>query len=390
MQKIGVFFSLLKCPSDFIDSVKGKEDIKIAPLSYGIVYLLLGALLNTLWHFPWFWEFTICFVFIGSLGAWAIYYFSIKMASIIGGLSNQPPAINAKHVYSNHFYNSSTYIIVPLVTIVIFGVGGCSMFGAITFTPTLIWVLCLFFIVVYISMVGYISYIALASYICNLAHGKGEYKQLPKEEVGYIPAKIDWLQTLTKLSHAYRAIFFTLGNAFIIAFGSFCWLPGFNANTASPVFYLLWLIIFFAIVVVFPVVSIMEYKWIKQIVSQLKRSFISDLNSENNIAENLKPNNSSTEDSTVSNPTVDNLAIAKPAIANLSPEKPSSADHQSSLQQLFKMHGTTQIINSLDYPIKSGWATLYAGVLAILNFAATLLTIMQGISMLSSVIPQFL
>ena len=74
------------------------------------------------------------------------------------------------------------------------------MFGAIRLTPTLIWMVVLFVVVVYISIIGYLQYIVLAIYIYNLAHGSGDYRNLPKSAVECIPAQLEWIQALTRLS----------------------------------------------------------------------------------------------------------------------------------------------------------------------------------------------
>ncbi len=227
------------------------------------------------------------------------------------------------------------------------------MFGAMEITPTLVWVLILFFFIVYISIIGYLQYVVLAIYIHNLAQSSGDFRKLPKATIGCIPAQLDWLQDLTKLSHTYRSSFFTLGSAYISAFSAFCWLPEMLADTTSTSFYVLWGIILVVIVSFFPLISILEYKWIKKIVEQLKVSYIKDLTSEKKLDPKLK-------------------------VTPISP----------SFQRLLQMLCATQIINSRDYPLKSSWATCYAAFLTLLNLSATILTIAQGISTIVTDLPQ--
>lgn len=311
-------------------------------------------MLNKHWKFPHFIEFVVCFTFIGFLSLWAITYFSKKMRIITSALVNQPAAKRTNLLYFRYCTNSVVYVFVPLGIAIIFGTCGCLMFKAISLTPTLIWILILFFLVVYISIIGYLQYIILAIYISNLAHSREVYRHLPKTAVGFIPARLEWLQEITKLSHIYRNCFFTLGGAYILAFGAFCWLPEMQADTTIFAFYLLWGIIFVVIVLLFPIVSVLEYKWIKKIVENLKTNYIKDL-------------------------TLENKLDAKNEFNPTSP----------SFKRLVKMLCATQIINSKDYPIKSAWTTCYAAILAILNLAATLLTIAQGVASISNVIPQF-
>jgi len=317
------------------------------------LYLALGIALNCKWEFPHFFEFVLCFFFIGILGLWAIIHYSRKINKITAALAGQPAAKKANAVFFRYCKESNAYIICPISIVLIFGIGGCSMFGAMEITPTLIWVLILFFFVVYISIIGYLQYVVLAIYIHNLAHGSGDFRKLPKATVGCIPAQLDWLQDLTRLSHTYRSLFFTLGSAYILAFSAFCWLPEMIADTTSIAFYALWGLILVVIVFFFPLISILEYRWIKKIVEQLKVSYIKDLSSEKKFDPNLK-------------------------VAPISP----------SFQRLIQMLCATQIINSRDYPLKSAWANCYAIFLTLLNLSATILTIAQGITTIGVDLPQ--
>lgn len=310
-----------------------------------LLYSALGAVLNYKWEFPRFYEFVSCFLFIAVLDLWAIVYFSRKIKKITADLANQPAAKKANTLFFRYCAESNAYILGPLLIVSVFGIGGCSMFGALEVTPTLIWVLILFSFVVYISIIGYLQYVVLAIYIRNLAHGSGDYRKLPKATVGCIPAQLGWLLELTKLSHTYRSCFFTLGSAYILAFGAFCWLPEMQADTTTITFYILWGIILLVIVFFFPLISMLEYKWIKKIVEQLKVCYIKDLSREEK-----------------HDPTLQTTYIAP------------------SFHRLILMLCATQIINSRDYPLKSAWATCYAVALSLLNLCATFFTIAQGIS----------
>lgn len=308
------------------------------------IYTAIGLVLDLIWPFPSFAVFLPLFVFIGALSIWAIFYFQRKMQSIITELSDQDAAKRANIFYLKHWQCSTVYIFGPITVISVFGIGGCSMFGAIKLTPTLIWILGLFFTVVYVSIVGYVLYIALAIYVYHLAAEAVAYTRLPKAYIGNIPARLGWLQNLTRLCHTYRTCFFTLGTAYIIAFFCFCWLPSMQAITSSLAFYLLWGIILLAIVIVFPLVSLLEHIWIKKIVAKLKNNYINDYVEERKLELN----------------TYQNTLIPKYT--------------QSAIDTIY----IVQILNSSDYPLKSRLAAYYAITMAFLNFVGTFITLFEG------------
>lgn len=339
-------------PNDWLRAIGSRKNCK--HLFFGcVLFLILGTILHQKWSFPHFFEFVFTFALIGVIAFFSTTHFSKEITHIVAAVADQPGAKNANHIYYIYCIDSPLYVLAPLTIILIFGIGGCSMFGAMSLNPTLIWVLTLFFLVVYISIIGYLQYVVLVIYIWKLASGSGKYKRLPKSMVECIPAQLEWIQRLTKLSHTYRNSFFTLGSAYIIAFGAFCWLPEMRANTSILAFYLLWGIIFVVIVLLFPVASVLEYRWIKQIVGHLKSSCIEDLISESKI------NRKAT------------VAVLSPAAERF-------------VQTLCAM----QIMNSMDYPIKSTWATCYAALLSIFNFGAAAATILQTVPNLSNVLLQ--
>lgn len=344
------FINTLTYPNKFLSALSARKLLCFEVFS--LFYIGIGIIFDRIWEFPRFYEFGMLFVFIGALVRWATIHFSRKMSKIAAALSNQPAAKKANSFFFRYCTKSVIYIVCPTITVLVFGIGGCAMFGALNITPTLIWILILFSCVVYQSIVGYLQYVSLAMYIYNLAHGTGTFCNISKEQVGCIPAEIEWLQTLTKLTHTYRNAFFTLGSAYIVAFGAFCWFPEMKVNTSSCIFYILWAIIFAAIVFFFPIVSLFEYLWIKEIVSRLKKSCIQDLHRERSISENSKG----------------------PFIS------PAS-------QNLLQLICETQIIMSKDYPASSHLATCYAVLLGTLNFGTAVFSFLQGVTTVLLQIP---
>lgn len=300
------------------------------------LFVALGCFLQYKYPFPCFKAFVCIFLFIGLFCLFAERHYCTEIQKIRTALILQDCASAANDFWGISRIRSSCFIAFPCVTILVFGVGGCLMFGAIQLTPTLAWILLLFSAVVGISIVGYLQYICLAIYIAKLANTKDKYKGLEKKAAGYIPAGISWVQSITKLSHLYRTTFFTVGCTYIVAFSGFCFWPDMAARVDLPCFYILWGIIFVAIVLAFPVISLLEHKWIKQIVRNLKESFISDLEREQTFLEKSL---------------FSQLASAVVSIS------------------------ARQIMDSKDYPCSSVWSGGYAIAMAILNFVTAVSTL---------------
>lgn len=321
------------------------KDRKIESICLFIMYIIMGYMFQHNWPFPYFVVFVPCFCLIGIAAISFINYFSEKMQIVTSSIANQKAAESANAIYYAHGKKSIFFILVPLTVVGIFGYGGCSIFGALQITPTLIWMLSLFATVVYISIIGYLKYVVLALYIRKLAISEFTYKSLPKSSIECIPIQLKWLQELTKLYHTYRSAFFTVGGAYIFAYGIFCWLPETEANVSRPWFFVLWSIISVAVILIFPIISLLEYKWIKKIVEQLKYSYIEDLfNEERRLRKNFK--------SDTVNPKVMTTIYA------------------------------IQIMGSQDYPIKSLLSTSYSICITAFNVFTSIVTIVSGLSML--------
>lgn len=297
------------------------------------------------WPFPYFAVFVICFCLIGIAAVFYINYFSVKMQIITSSIANQRAAESANAIYYSYGKKSRFYMLVPLTIVCVFSYGGCSIFGALQITPTLIWMLFLFVVVVYISIIGYLKYVVLALYIYKLAISEFMYEKLPKSSIECIPIQLKWLQELTKLYHTYRSAFFTVGGAYIFVYSIFCWLPKTKVNVSHPWFYVLWGIISVAVILIFPIISLLEYKWIKKIVEQIKYSYIDDLfNEERRMSQKYKKN-------------------------TVSP-------------QIMTTIYAIQIMNSQNYPIKSLLSMSYSIGITAFNIITSIVTIVSGLSML--------
>lgn len=297
------------------------------------IFLILGIIFQQLDPFPYFYLFFAIFLLIGNICLFAERHYCEEMQEIILGTQMPSPA---KYFMDTTGESSFLFLLVPLSTVALFGAGGCSIFGALTWTPTLIWMLIYFAIVVYISMIGYLQYLFLAVYVRKLSLPGERLTFMNKKGSGFVPADGQWIQRLTKLTHCYRSLFFTLGTVYILAFAAFCYLPAMKADRNAPAFFVLWLTIFAAIVLTFPAVSFGEWQWIKRIVENLKSVYISDLEKE---------------------------------CAVLSKSDPSA------LPALIRSIRIRQILDSKDYPVLSFWSVGYAAVLSLVNFLASIFSI---------------
>lgn len=300
------------------------------------VFVTVGVVFQQKYPFPCFYPFAGMFLFIGLFCLFAERYYCKAIREITAALRHQENTSGANIFITTLGTQSSVFAIAPIVTLLVFGIGGCLMFGAIQLTPTLIWILSLFSAVVIISIVGYCQYICLSIYIVKLSHCTGRYKGIEKGPINYIPAEMPWIQKLTQLSHIYRSTFFTVGCTYIVAFWGFCFWPDMAAKINSLWFYILWAIIFVAIVLAFPVISVLEYKWIKRIIQHLKESYIYDLERERKLLKKSQP---------------EQLIVAIISIS------------------------ARQILDSKDYPLRSIWGIGYAIAMTFINFMATITTI---------------
>lgn len=341
--KLSNVYRLLLKPDELLNIFV--RDRKIESICLLILYIIVGCIFQHNWPFPYFVVFVPCFCLIGMAAIFFINYFSVKMQIVTSSIANQKTAESANAIYYSYGKKSLSYIWVPITIVCIFGYGGCSIFGALQITPTLIWMLSLFAAVVYISIIGYLKYVVLALYIYKLSISKFMYKSLPKYSIECIPIQLKWIQELTKLYHTYRSAFFTVGGAYILAYSIFCWLPETKANVSHPWFFVLWGIISVAVILVFPIISLLEYKWIKKIVKQLKCSYIDDLfNEERYTHKNYKAN-------TINSKVMTTIYAI-------------------------------QIMGSQDYPIKSLLSTSYSICITAFNVFTSIITIVSGLSML--------
>ena len=338
---VGNFIQLLCYPIKWRDIIIKH---RISAIILFCMYLMIGIVFNFCYAFPHFYLFTFLFLVIGTIVFLCMNYFSKQMLKLVSTLAIQTGARSANVFYYSYSQKTPMYIICPITVVLIFGIGGCRMFGALKSNPTLYWMLCLFAIVVYISIIGYLQYVFLFLYIIKLANSKETYTNIQHNLDEYIPAELEWLQDLTKLCHIYRSAFFTLGSIYILAFGFFCYLPEMVTDINNPWFFILWGIISIAIVVVFPITAIIEKNRIKSIVIKLKKTYVQDLVNEINL------------------------------------KSMNETSLETIQRRFFETVYTSQIMTSKDYPIHSFGNSIYNISLSLFNVVASIITIIQGLS----------
>lgn len=323
---------------------------------YVLIFFSVGFGLYQYFVFPYLISYVCFFCCIGLTALISISRYIYYMQKVVSSIAAQKTAQPANSFYYKHIYKNPSYMLFSFATILIFGCGGSILFEAASFDPLYVWVMILFTVVVYVSIIGYLQYIFLAVYIYKLASSKYEFSGLQHSLNECIPADIEWIQNITKLCHIYRTAFFTIGSLYIIAFGAFCYIPDFKVNCESLIFNILWGIIFIAIVLAFPIISFLEYLWIKKIVEKIKSTYIYDIQEETSRKSTISTNN-------------DALKI-----------------------QLFFLENiyALRIKESRDYPIVSAWNVMYSICLSIFNFIVVILTMVESIPTVLNALHQLL
>lgn len=245
---------------------------KIIFITICCLFIISGFVFNTLWEFPYFYILIPLIIIIGITAYFAEQHYKRVMDSVCSDVSTQPPFFSSRIQYYKQM-SSKVNIFIPIAVVLLFGVGGCLLFGALEFNITFIWCITLFAIVVFISIQGYLQYLYLSGFLRNTAISNKLYINLPILVDSSLPKEIDWRLKLKKITIFYQVSFFGLGSLYIISFAMFCYLPGFLVNAQAIIFYVLWAVIFLAIVIAFPIVAILEMYWQRKITNNLKNSY---------------------------------------------------------------------------------------------------------------------
>lgn len=232
---------------------------------FGIILIFIISLYsNKRYPFPHFLFFFFVFLFIGVGASFAILYYNQTINAVISLTVKEPPCEIAR-IKIQKYHKLKINWIIPLLVIIIFGVGGCMIFSNLELTPTFLCCILIFIPVVYVSITGYLKYVYLCIFIHKIAFSTKRYKNLPIMNSAKIPPVINWYKKIENLFIIYQGAFFTLGLLYIIAFWKFCFSPEYGVYMSSIIFYFLWGVIFVAIVLTFPMIVYFEKNWIKKI-----------------------------------------------------------------------------------------------------------------------------
>lgn len=314
------------------------------------VFFLLGFILNHFWPFPNFYFFVIIFSIIITTVCSTLKFFYRSMKLLYADIMLYEPFIVANKFYLEDTQKSSVYLIFPLFFIGTFGIGGSIIYSEIHLTPTFIWCLAYFVVAVYLSMLAYLQYIRFACYLYKAAHNDSGFANLITPEKKELPPNLSWLILLTKISHSLLNMFFIVGASYIAAFAVFCFSPIYGIRIDDVLFYGLWIIIFVCIVLAFPLVTAINIRSIKRLVSKTKDAFVSELMFEKQFA-----------------PSEEMKWITK-------------------FSTIIRNQCISIILKTPDYPIKGRLNIAYSTVATLINLSASLVTILQyqGWSLLKS------
>lgn len=316
----------------------GKKSLTIVT---ALLFFIIGIILNFIWVFPNFILYVLCFTTILFISSTAIRKFYREMKKLCVDVTSYEPFESANYFYLTKTNSSIIYILFPLFFVFAFGVGGVFIYSSISITPTLIWCLIYFAIVVYNSMLAYLQYIRCAVYIYKAANNELSFKKIISPDKEELPPNLIWINRMTKISHSIRNMFFGVGVLYIIAFAVFCFSKDYNVRIDATTFYFLWAIIFVFIVLVFPIVTGLNILNIKRIVIKVKDAYIHELLFEEEII-------------SISNVTVgDKIA------------------------SIMRNYCISIILKTPNYPIKGKLTAVYSLIATLINLIASAATILQ-------------
>lgn len=231
------------------------------------VYNFIGIYTNYIKPFPFYGYFALIFNFIAIISVFAVRFFLKQISLILVEVSGEPKFRKAKYKYEK-FQHRKIVFIIPLSAILIYAGTGVPMIKSFELNCSMVFALAAFIPTVYLSILVYIQYIALAFFIYEANICDDKYLSYIEQ----CPANSKILYLLSELVNLYRNSFFAIGTAYIIAFGLFTLSNAFGIDVSLNNFCLVvgWGIIAIAIVIVFPIVSLLEKRWMSSIIRNLK------------------------------------------------------------------------------------------------------------------------
>lgn len=232
-----------------------------------IIMNILGAYANWVSPFPLYYYFSAIFTVIAFIAVFTVRYFAREMDAIMIEISGEDKCRVAKYGYLRTL-NAKWYYLIPFTMIILYAGTGIPMIQSFQLNCSMKYALMAFAVTVYFSILAYMQYISLAVFIYKVKCSNDKCLSYIEQ----IPANTKWIYQLCSLIKIYRNSFFCIGTLYIIAFGLFTLTGVFGVViTFSNIFLVLgWLVILVAIVIAFPVVSVLERSWITGIIRELK------------------------------------------------------------------------------------------------------------------------
>lgn len=319
-------------------------EIKIIPeefllefFMYFVFFAKFSFFLNWIWHFDYFLLFFIIFSIIFFVTLCSRRLFITEMESIRGLVIGEPIFQKPNYKYTK-FINNRVNFLFPIAFVLIFGLGGLSLYKNAAVNITLIIVMIYFSVVVFLSMQCYLIYVYIFKYIRMIYKSNCRFKETVCLENNILPDDLAWFKKLNKLSRKTIAAFFSVAFLYIMGFAFFCFLADFGVEIGDTMFYILWGLIFLFIIIAFPLSAIIESFYLHKISIKIKTNFIEYLMELDPIVE------------------------------------------KTSLNDLYLFSRNNYIFNILSYKPKSNLKymyNIYIVLMWILNFSATLITLLQ-------------
>lgn len=302
-----------------------------------IAFYGLGIIINHFIKFPQFIFFQSLFMGIFVIAFFSVRYFEKQMKDIHRLISSD----HALFLISDEIYrlrHSALNLIVPPIAGTFFGCLAALLFNINIISLPSFYLIGIYTICVLVSFLGYLQYVYLFIYIQKLGYTTKKISLFNKD----YPPNTKWIVLLTKLYSNYRSIFFILGAAYVFGVIYFVFCGDYKVIekiTADNVYKILlvifWGSVFLAIVIFFPISTIIEHRNIKKIVEKLKDQSIFELN-------------------------------------NMMPEHSISNGEKIQKSSLI-----IAITNTPDYPINDNLAIVFSAFISVINLAASIVAIIE-------------
>lgn len=245
-----------------------------------LLFYYLGIVINNSIPFPKFNFFQTLFVSINVIAFFSIRYFEKQMKELQGLMSGD----KALHPINDKVYRlrySTLNLIVPPLAGTFFGVLALILVNVNMKSLSALYLILTYAVCVLVSFWGYLQYVYLLVYIWMLGHNVKKITMYNKD----YPSNTKWVFLLAKLYSNYRNVFFVLGAAFCFGVIYFVLCGDYKVIEKISVYewcqiplLLFWGSVFLAIVIFFPISSIIEYINIRKIVENLKNQTVVEIN----------------------------------------------------------------------------------------------------------------